>query len=98
MAAMSHAFTEHGDEPDVRSVVYNCAIAIATEVTILDPACLILGGVTEMQDFPFDYLEKGIRENLRIQTHVIRYGSFCCPAMKSRCGGARIHAKQLQSK
>jgi allose kinase len=97
---VSRIFTEHGDEPDVRSVVHNCAIAIATEVTILDPACLILGGgVTEMQDFPFDYLEKGIRENLRIPNPrdslriVLASGHE-----EAGVVGAALHAKQLQSK
>ncbi|MDR1835688.1 MAG: allose kinase [Fusobacteriaceae bacterium] len=60
-------FTAHGKEPDVRSVVHMAAIATATEITILDPNCVILGGgVMETAGFPFDLFEQIVRENLRI--------------------------------
>ena len=43
------------------------AIAIATEVTILDPVCVVLGGgVVRMPGFPLDELERRVKENLRI--------------------------------
>ena len=59
-------FVEHGDEKDVRSIVALCGLAIATEINILDPAQVILGGgVVEMAGFPYDYLIESIRENLR---------------------------------
>lgn len=64
---VSEIFIKHGNENDVRCIVFNCAIAIATEVTILDPTCLILGGgVIEMEGFPMNFLKQSIRENLRI--------------------------------
>lgn len=64
---VSEIFTRYGDREDVRDVVRMCALATATEVTILDPICVILGGgVTQMLDFPMDYFEKTISENLRI--------------------------------
>lgn len=64
---VSEIFTRYGDREDVRDVVRMCALATATEVTILDPVCVILGGgVTQMLDFPMDYFEKTISENLRI--------------------------------
>lgn len=64
---VSEIFTRYGDEEDVRSVVYSCAIAAATEITILDPRYVVLGGgVVEMEDFPMEYFEKIVKENLRI--------------------------------
>lgn len=64
---VSEIFIKHSNENDVRCIVFNCAIAIATEVTILDPTCLVLGGgVIEMEGFPMDFLKQSIRENLRI--------------------------------
>lgn len=60
-------FTLHGRQDDVKAVVAACAIAAATEISILDPQCVILGGgVVEMQDFPMEYFEQTVRENLRI--------------------------------
>lgn len=63
---VSRLFLDHGDKPDVLEVVRLFAVAIATEVGILDPACVILGGgVTEMPGFPRDHLVAAIRANLR---------------------------------
>ncbi|HIU76159.1 MAG TPA: allose kinase [Candidatus Pelethocola excrementipullorum] len=60
-------FHLRGKEKDVLDVVRYCAAAIATEVTILDPVCMILGGgVVEMESFPIEYLLNEVRENLRI--------------------------------
>lgn len=95
---VSRIFVEHGDEPDVRSVVYNCAVAIATEVAILDPICLILGGgVIGMQNFPINYLEKSIRENLRIPNprNSLRI-VLASGHEEAGVVGAALHAKQLQ--
>lgn len=59
-------FTEYGDKKEVLDVVRACAIAVATEITILDPNCVILGGgVTQMPDFPMGYFVEVIKENLR---------------------------------
>ena len=60
-------FTVHADHEKVREFITMTAIAIATEVTILDPVCVVLGGgVAAMQGFPFAQLTEKIRENLRI--------------------------------
>ncbi len=94
---ISRIFLEHGDEPDVQSVVYYCAAAIATAVTILDPARLILGGgVTEMKGFPFAYLEQSIRQNLRIPNprESLRI-TVASGDPEAGVIGAAIHAQQL---
>lgn len=63
---VSRIFLDHGGEEDVLAVVDYFALAIATEVGLLDPARIILGcGVVEMDGFPTDRLVSGIRDNLR---------------------------------
>lgn len=60
-------FTKYGDRREVLEVVRMCALATATEITILDPVCVILGGgVTQMPDFPLEYFIENVKENLRI--------------------------------
>ncbi len=60
-------FLRHGQEEDVLAVVRACAVAAATEITILDPGCVVLGGgVVEMENFPMEYFQRTVRENLRI--------------------------------
>lgn len=64
---VSDIFEKYGDREEVLDVVRACAAAVATEITILDPGCVILGGgVIEMDGFPMEYFERTIRENLRI--------------------------------
>lgn len=58
---------QYGQEEDVMEVIYACAIAAATEIAILDPRYVVLGGgVVEMKAFPMEYFERVVRENLRI--------------------------------
>lgn len=64
---VSEIFERHGGEKDVKDVVQACAIAAATEITILDPAYVVLGGgVADMKGFPMEYFEETVKENLRI--------------------------------
>lgn len=64
---VSELFERYGDKEDVLAVVHACAIATATEITILDPEYVVLGGgVVEMKAFPMEYFEHTVRENLRI--------------------------------
>ncbi|MCC8180728.1 MAG: allose kinase [Planctomycetes bacterium] len=59
-------FVQHGDHPEVLKILDYAAIAVATEITILDPEFLILGGgVTAMPGFPFERFDAAIRHNLR---------------------------------
>lgn len=63
---VSRIFLEHGGEADVLAIVDYFTLAIATEVGLLDPARVILGGgVVEMDGFPLERLVSGIRDNLR---------------------------------
>lgn len=64
---VSEIFQRYGDREEVKAVIDACAAAVATEITILDPRYVILGGgVVEMEDFPMEYFLQTIRENLRI--------------------------------
>ena len=56
-----------GGEKDVKDVVRACAMAAATEITILDQNYVVLGGgVVDMKGFPMEYFEQTVKENLRI--------------------------------
>lgn len=94
---ITELFSRHGGEADVRQVVYAFAVAIATEITILDPAYVILGGgVVEMEGFPLDYLKESIAENLRIPNP--REALTIVPASGDEHAGvvgAAIHAMQV---
>lgn len=59
-------FLRHGDEPFVRRYVDILAAAIATEVNILDPDAVILGGgVPQMKGFPLPLLMERLRARAR---------------------------------
>ncbi len=59
-------FLRHGAEPFVRRYVDTLAAAIATEVNILDPDAVILGGgVPQMKGFPLPYLTERLLARLR---------------------------------
>jgi len=59
-------FTRHGEEPLLRAMVSTVALAVASEMNILDPGLVILGGgVVQMEGFPRARFEAEIREHLR---------------------------------
>lgn len=59
-------FTRCADKPEIRQFIDDLAAAVATEINILDPDYLILGGgLTKMNDFPFEYLEACIYKYAR---------------------------------
>ena len=59
-------FTRHGGDEALLDFVDRMAITVASEVNILNPDCVLVGGgVTEMPDFPLDLLERKIHEHTR---------------------------------
>ena len=59
-------FSLHGDSPEIRKFIQDTAIPIATEITLLDPDCVILGsGVFAMKDFPMEDLMNEVRRRTR---------------------------------
>ncbi|OIX99513.1 allose kinase [Pantoea sp. Ae16] len=63
---MPALFTRHGEQPELQAFVRRLAELIATEMNILDPEYLILGGgVLAMADFPLAQLRSQIQQHLR---------------------------------
>ena len=59
-------FCEHGDSEEIAQFIRDTAIPIATEVTLLDPDCVILGsGVFAMKGFPMERLMDEVRRRVR---------------------------------
>jgi allose kinase len=59
-------FSLHGSSQEIQELVRYFAYAIATEIGILDPECVIVGGgLVEMEGFPKSELIRQIKENIR---------------------------------
>ncbi|MBR1437662.1 MAG: ROK family protein, partial [Synergistaceae bacterium] len=59
-------FMRHSNDEAVREFIRHMAVCAATEVNILDPDCLIIGGgVANMKGFPKDLLHGCIIERVR---------------------------------
>lgn len=94
---IENIFTKHGDEEEVKSIIDHYAYAIASEVSILDPrAVLIGGGVVSIKAFPLATLTKKVRENLRTPYPRENF-SFITASQDEIAGvsGAVINAKKL---
>lgn len=64
--SISELFVKHSQSAEVQEALSAMALAIATEITILDPGSVILGGgIINMKSFPIDEFIDTIRENLR---------------------------------
>lgn len=63
---ISKVFVNYGNSTEINEYIDNVAIAISTEINILDPEQVLLGGgVLQMEAFPKEILEKKIREHTR---------------------------------
>lgn len=63
---VEHIFIRHGDEPLLRQFVDRIAMTVATEINILDPDHMLIGGgVPFMKAFPREYLMERIRFHAR---------------------------------
>lgn len=59
-------FVKYGEKKEIENVVRYFAYAIASEITILDPRNIILGGgVVTLPNFPLRRLEDLVKENVR---------------------------------
>ena len=59
-------FTRHGQDHLLLEAVDNMAIAVATEINILNPDRIVLGGgVLAMADFPLEFLAERIKAHTR---------------------------------
>lgn len=63
---ISKIFEVHGNEPQIEEYIEALSIPIATEINILDPEYVIIGGgVVHMKGFPFEKFEQHIMEHTR---------------------------------
>ena len=63
---ISEIFVLHRNSPQVEEYLEDLSLPIATEITILDPECVLIGGgVVQMQGFPVERLEYYIRKHTR---------------------------------
>ncbi len=93
-------FQKHGQEPALQQFIDRMAIAVATEVNILDPdAVLIGGGILNMAGFPKKLLDERIYARLRkpypAESLQILYTED--EADKSVIGGAIYAAQMLKN-
>jgi len=59
---ISDLFVKHGNDKRIEEYIWNMAIPFATEINIIDPSTVILGGgVISMEMFPIETLIKAIR-------------------------------------
>lgn len=64
--AIGEIFTKHRQDELLKKFVDYMAVAVATEINILDPDYVLVGGgVVNMKDFPLEQLEKRIRVHTR---------------------------------
>lgn len=64
--AIDEIFLRHGNDPQIKQFIDYLSVAIATEVNLLDPDGIIIGGgVPQMRNFPRTYLEECVRRRSR---------------------------------
>jgi len=95
--SVGEIFLHYGETKEILDVIEYFALAIATEIGIIDPRCVLLGGgVVEMPGFPKAQLISRIRSHVR--TPYPRESlEFVFASGDSQAGivGAVIHAKNI---
>lgn len=87
-------------EKDIERYVENVAVAVATEINILDPDQILLGGgVMQMENFPISLLEKKIRKHTR-KPYPEKNLNICYVDDDPEKGviGAAMYARQMEEK
>ncbi|MBR1740664.1 MAG: allose kinase [Lachnospiraceae bacterium] len=65
-ASMSEIFARHSEDVVIKEFVDSMAVAVATEVNILDPSYVLLGGgVLNNEGFPKEFFSERIRAKVR---------------------------------
>lgn len=90
-------FTHYGSHPDIQEFITRLGMIIASEMNILDPEHLFLGGgVIGMPDFPKEQLEAEIRKHLRgPQPAEGLVMTFSLQTGDTGCQGACLAAKRF---
>lgn len=91
-------FTKHGQDEALLDFVDRMAITVATEVNILNPDCVLVGGgVVEMADFPKELLEQKIREHTRKPYPEKTLKMIYAEDTQHKCViGAAVHAMRMK--
>lgn len=97
---IAEVFTRHGDDPLLLDFIDTLALPLASEITILDPDCIVLGGgVMNMADFPARRLLDAIRKHTRqpyprndLEFHFAENSQMCGVA-----GGAHVAFQRLDA-
>ena len=64
--AIEDMFVEHADEEDLLRIVDGMAVAVATEINILDPQFVLVGGgVPNMKRFPREKMNRMLHSHMR---------------------------------
>lgn len=95
-AEIANIFTEHAEHPALKNYVRHLAIPIATEINILDPVTVVLGGgVISMEDFPREKLVEWIRMYARkpMPEKNLKF-IFSCDQGENGITGAAIYARK----
>lgn len=95
---ISRVFAEHADDPLLVEFMETLALPMATEITILDPDCVVIGGgVAQMEAFPMERLLDAIRRQTRppyprqnLEFHFAEKSQAC-----GVLGGARVGFERL---
>lgn len=91
-------FIKHGEDEALLDFVDRMAITVATEVNILNPDCVLVGGgVVEMAGFPKMLLEKKIREHTRKPYPEKNLNLIFAEDTQHKCViGAAVHALRMK--
>lgn len=91
---MDELFVRHPGDPVLQEFVDALSLPIATEISIFDPDCIILGGgIFQMKRFPMDYLAECIARHVRKPFPGLDFQILCSSAgQKSGIIGAGIYA------
>lgn len=98
---ISEVFKKHVDDPLIQKFVHDLAIPVATEINILDPDYIIIGGgLPQMEGFPRKEFEAAVREYVRKPYPEENLSlSYSVPMQENGVIGAGIYAlKQLKKR
>ena len=97
---ISYIFSEHGDSEIILQFIDDLAIAAATEINILDPDHIIIGGgLPNMEGFPRHELEARIHKYARkpLPDEDLEF-IYSKEGQESGVMGAAIHARHQLNK
>lgn len=94
---LGHLFLDHAQHPALQAFIHRLAQVIASEMNLLDPQYLILGGgVLSMSNFPLDTLKGTVQRHLRPPVTRSQFQMiFSSTTDETGCRGACLAARRL---